>query len=430
MVTNAALLDNRSDFLDAGYGLSNFRTINGQGKSMKAWKLSLLAAAITSSAAYATEPTGIEMGNGVTLLPAVDLSIVDDNNIYNQDSDVTSSTITRLKPALGATVDLGSTAIDALVQFEAGQYTKDDNDDYTDALYEAGVRSALNARHAVTATAKFNQGHDARGSGTNEGSAATNNSRPDKYEETVFDGSYIYGTDTSMLQATLAAEAYSKEYQNNLATTEDRDHDKTKVSARLDIEVSPATKAVVELRNTEVSYDNDSAIAADGSILTALAGAKWDVTGKTTGEIKLGLTDRSFDDSAKDSDNRFSWEASVTYSPKSYSVITLTSAQANSETTSAAAGTYIASNITAINWKHQFSSFVALNVDASFGTDEYVDAANGREDDKTSYGVSGVFSPSRNIDVTVSYTTSERDSNIDGLDYDKDVIGLGVSVAL
>ncbi|WP_430462257.1 outer membrane beta-barrel protein [Thalassolituus sp. LLYu03] len=398
---------------------------------MKAWKLSLLAAATMSSAAYATEPMGIEMGSGVKLLPSVELSISDSDNIYNQDSsEAVSSSITRLKPALAVNVDLGSTAVDGLVKGDFGQFSKDDHDDYSDMLYQAGVRSSLNSRNAVTASAKLNQGHDDRGSGTLEGSEATNTARPDQYDETVYDLSYIYGAKSSMLNANVALQQMDKEYQNNRDVTSDRDHSKTKLSARLDVTVSSATKAVVEIRNTEVSYDNSSSIAADGSILNTLVGASWDITGKTTGEVKLGMSDRKFDDSAKDADNRFSWEANVTFSPKSYSVITLTTSQLVNETSSATLGTYIASEYSAVNWTHTFSPFVALKVDASLSSDEYVDASNGRKDDVTGFGISGVFSPSKNIDVTLGYNKSKRDSNISGLDYDKNVIALTLSAAI
>ena len=399
---------------------------------MKAWKLSLLAAAtMSASAAYAVEPQGIELGSGVTLLPSVGLKITDNDNIYLQDSDnEVSSTITRLTPAVGVNVDMGATVIDALVKGEIGQYTKDDNDDYTDANYAVGVASQLTDRNAIRGSVTLNQGHDARGSGTLEGTDALNTDKPDQYDETTVFLNYVYGAESSMLNASVGVEQYSKDYKNNKDVTSDREHDKTKLTARLDINVSSATKAIVELRNTDISYDNDSAIAGDGSVLTGLVGASWDITGKTTGEVKLGMIDRDFDDSAKDADSRFTWEASVTYSPLSYSVITLTTAQAANETTSAGLGSYIASDFTALNWKHEFSPFVALSVDASLNNSEYVDAANDREDEVVAYGISGVFSPSKNVDVVVGYKASERSSNVDGLDYDQKVIDLTMSVAI
>ncbi len=154
---------------------------------MKAWKLSLLAAAtMGASAAYAVEPQGIELGSGVTLLPSVGLKISDNDNIYLQDSDSeVSSTITRLTPAVGVNVDMGATVIDALVKGEIGQYTKDDNDDYTDANYAVGVASQLTDRNAIRGSVTLNQGHDARGSGTLEGSDALNTTKPDQYDETT-----------------------------------------------------------------------------------------------------------------------------------------------------------------------------------------------------------------------------------------------------
>ncbi|MAK90456.1 MAG: hypothetical protein CMI13_04360 [Oleibacter sp.] len=395
---------------------------------MQAWKLTSLALVIMSGSANALEPQGISLGSGVTLLPTAQLSVENDDNIYKQSSDTTSSTITRFKPAVMLAADLGATQLQANIAADMGQYSEDDDDNYSDLRTSVVGQSELNARNEITYGATYNQDHDDRGSGTVEGSAATTVSEPDEYDETTFELAYTYGADTALFNIGVYGQSYNKEYQNNRFITSDRDHDKTMLGARLGVRVSNATRAIAEVRNSDISYDNDSAIAADGSVTSYLVGASWDITGKTTGEVKVGLSDRKFDDSDKNSRDTFTWEASVTYSPVSYSVFTLTTMQTANETTGV--GDYIDSDYTALNWKHEFSAFISLVADLSLANDEYVDDPAGRDDTTIGYGVKGVYTFTKNAAVSLGYDGSNRDSDVSDFDYDKNVVSLALNVAL
>lgn len=397
---------------------------------MNAWKLNILALAIVGSAAHAVEPQGINLGSGVTLLPSVDLKIISDDNIYLQPKGTeTDSSITRVRPALGVNVDLGATQLEAGVALEEAQYGEDDRDDFTNKHVNLGVESELNSRNAVSAAYQFNTRHDPRGSGTVEGPNALLINSPDRFDEQVADVGYTFGAEGALLNVNAFGQYYDRAYQNNKAfDTEDRNHDKIMAGVGVDVRVSPATKALAELRQTTINYESGSAIAADGNELKLLVGGSWDVTGKTTGRVKLGMAQREFDAAGKDTDERFTWEASVSYAPVSYSVLSFVTAQSGNETNGV--GTYIASEYSAVNWKHTFSPFFALVADASAGNDTYVDALDGRKDDTLSYGITGVFSPGKNLDVKLSATQSERDSNITGLDYEKQVVALAFSLAI
>ncbi|MAD47183.1 MAG: hypothetical protein CMI02_15075 [Oceanospirillaceae bacterium] len=395
---------------------------------MQAWKLTSLAMVVASGSANALEPQGMSLGSGLTLLPSAQLSITDDDNIYKQKSDTTSSTIVRFKPEATLAADLGSTELQANVTADLGRYSEESDDDYFDLKTSIAGKSELTARNEIVYSATLNQDHDDRGSGTTEGSAATAVTEPDEYDETTFNLAYTYGADTALFNVGVYGEAYDKEYQNNRSVTADRDHDKRLLGARLGIRVSPATRAIAEIRNTDISYDNDSSISADGSETSYLVGSSWDITGTTTGEVKLGLSDREFDDADKDSRDTFTWEASVTYSPRSYSVFTLTTAQTANETNGV--GNYIDSDYTSVNWKHDFSAFLSLVTDFSLANDEYVDDPDDRKDTTISYGLKGVLAFSQNAAVSFGYTGSNRDSEINDFDYDKNVVSVGLLVAL
>lgn len=399
---------------------------------MKAWKLPLCAAiAAVSSSAYAVEPNGIDLGSGVTFLPGFELTVSDDSNIYKlPDATKVDSTVTRLKPSFGIQADLGTTQLSAGYVAEKGMYTNDSDDNYIDHRLSASSKTEVSSRDEVDFNLNYNIVHDDRGSGTVEGNAAIA-TEPDTYDETVVGAAYIYGSDSAMLNLKPYAEYYNKHYTNNKNLgTADRNYSQVKLGALLSVKVSSATKALLEVRSADISYEEDSAKAKgrEGNLMNLLAGASWDITGKTTGEVKLGALKRSFDESGIDDSTRFAWEAQLIWNPRSYSTVTFLSQQTANETNDP--GTYIASQYSLVSWDHEFSPFVSVVLDASLSNDEYIDDAAGREDEVVSYGVTGVFSPSKILDIKASLKDESRDSSIAGLDYDRQIIMLGFAVAI
>lgn len=387
---------------------------------MKAWKLPLCAAiAAVSSSAYAVEPNGISLGSGVTFLPAVELTVSDDSNIYKlPDETKVDSTVTRLKPSFGIQADLGTTQLSAGYVAEKGMYTNDSDDNYIDHRLSASSKTEVSSRDEVDFNLNYNIVHDDRGSGTVEGNAAIA-TEPDTYDETVVGAAYIYGSDSAMLNLKPYAEYYNKHYTNNKNLgTADRNYSQVKLGALLSVKVSSATKALLEVRSADISYEEDSAKAKgrEGNLMNLLAGASWDITGKTTGEVKLGALKRSFDESGIDDSTRFAWEAQLIWNPRSYSTVTFLSQQTANETNDP--GTYIASQYSLVSWDHEFSPFMSVVLDASLSNDEYVDDTAGREDEVVSYGVTGVFSPSKILDIKASLKDESRDSSIAALDYE------------
>jgi hypothetical protein len=407
---------------------------------MKAWKLAPLAAALTSASAFAVEPVGMGLGNGVTFLPSVDVTVSNNDNIYLQSGGKeVDSTITRIAPALGLTGDMGKVNWQANYRAEQGVFSNDEDDDYLDQKIDVAAGFAINSRNEIDVKAAFNADHDNRGAGTTEGDAALSVVDPDEFEETTAGLKYTFGADSSFANIEVEADSYQKRYTNNKVDKdgnatgiESRDHNKMTGSAALKLNLSPATKALLELSQSTVSYEEDSADKREGDILKVLVGASWDITGKTSGEFKIGSANRDFKNSDVESNTRLSWSGNVSWSPLTYSTLTLSTSQNNNETNGA--GNYIANTNTVANWNHTFSTFISAGVEASRASDEYVgdDSVSGaaRKDETISYGVNVTYSPKTWVDIKASLKQSDRDSNNDTLDYDSQVVNLGVTLAL
>lgn len=401
---------------------------------MKAWKLSPIAIALVSAQSFAVEPTGLALGSGVTFLPSVKTSVESDSNIYSQATNETSDTVSRIAPSFALEANMGKLKINSLYTVEQGLYGKDENDDYLDQKFTFGSEYKINGRHELDLNASYNSAHDARGDGTIEGADA-DLVNPDEYNEVTAGINYIVGSDSSAANFDLYAETVQKRYDNNETFTTDREFDKVKLGGILSLTVSSATKILVEYRKTDVSYEADNNVTEQraGEENKLLIGSSWDITGATTGEVKLGLATRSFDKAGIDSNTGFSWEANLTWQPLSYSTVTFSSSQSNNET-SAAGSNLIDSRTTSIDWSHEFSPYYSAGVSTSYATDEYIgdSSVNGKErkDDNVSFGLNGTYSPLNWLDVNASVNLTDRDSNNNDLDAEGQVFNLGVTLAL
>ncbi|MCY0966959.1 outer membrane beta-barrel protein [Parathalassolituus penaei] len=371
-------------------------------------------------------PDGIAMGSGVTFYPSVELSIKDDSNVYLQSSgNEDSSVVTRLRPNASVVADLGATNLTGYAQVESGSYDLDSDDNYLDTLLMGSAAVELSSRQSLNFDAKLNMAHDPRGTGSTQGAAASSVTKPNEYDETDLNAAYTYGADSAFANVTGYVGSYGKEYSNNAASTDVLNHDKIKFGAKLGLKVSSATRVLFEARNTTISYSDSAAAAKEGSELKLLVGASYDVTGKTTAELLVGNSKREFDESTNSSDSRFSWEGKLTWNPVTYSTVSVTTAQSANETT--AGGSYTANQTTTVNWNHQFSNYWSMNATAGLSKDDYVGID--RSDKNTNLGLTGIYSPTKNVDVKASLDKAKRSSTSDALDYDQHVIGVAVELA-
>jgi hypothetical protein len=390
---------------------------------MKAWKLSPLVAAIISVNTFAIESTGVSLGGGLNFTPSVVLSTENNDNIYSEETNEQSSTINRLAPSFSLSGDYGATTFNANYGFEMGTYSRNSDEDYLDQIVSGVVSYELSARHQIDVDASYIDGHDARGSVI--GAEADNSADPDEYNQTTAGLTYIFGSDTAMANVDVSVDTFQKRYDNNEALTSIREYDENTFGALLSLKASSATQVLFEARQSQITYQDES-VDNDGSVQHLLTGMRWDMTGATTGEIKVGRVVRNFDASNKSSGDHLNWSANLTWQPLTYSTIVASSEQNTIE--SNGRGNYIASSISNVSWDHEFSNFVTAGVSANYGEDEYV--KNPRSDINSGFGINATYSPLIWMDVELSASKSLRESNIANLDKETNLILLGVTLAL
>lgn len=390
---------------------------------MKAWKLSPLVAAIVSVNTFAIESTGIFLGGGLNFAPSVVLSTENNDNIYSEETNEQSSTINRLSPLFSLSGDYGKATFNTNYQAEVGTYSRNSDDDYLDQIVSGDISYELSGRHQIDFDASYIDAHDARGSVI--GAEANNSADPDEYNQAAAGLTYIFGSDTAMANVDVYADTFQKRYDNNKALTSIREYDTNTFGALLSIKASSATQVLFEARQRLLTYQDDS-VDNDGSVQHLLTGMRWDMTGATSGEVKVGRVVRYFDSSNKSSGIHLTWSAKLAWQPLTYSKIVASSEQITSE--SNGTGNYISSSISNVSWNHEFSNFISAGISASYGEDEYV--KNRRNDNNSDFGINATYSPLIWMDVDLSVNQLLRESNVTGLDKKANLISLGLTLAL
>jgi hypothetical protein len=390
---------------------------------MKAWKLSPLITVFLNVNVFAIESTGFSLGSGFNFTSAVELSIENNDNIYSEATDEKSSTINRLTPSMAFNGDFGKTTFNLFYVAELGSYSFESDDDYLDQLLAVDASFELSARHQFEFDAGYLSEHDARGSVA--GAESVDAAKPDEYILTTASLDYLFGSDGAFANVDAYAKTFHKRYVNNKLTTSSREYDKITYGVLLSLKASSAAEALFEARQAEITYE-DGAIGNDSSEQHLLMGLRWDITGATSGELKVGRIARSFDARTKKSSANLSWEGNLTWQPLMYSTVVVTTGQFTEE--SNGTGNYIAASTTSVSWNHEFSRFISAGISANSGEDDYVKAD--RDDINSGFGINMTYSPFTRVDVGLSASKSLRNSNVDGLDKETNLISLGLTLAL
>lgn len=358
--------------------------------SKQAWMAIVCSSTVLfSSACFAAE-------QGFTA--SVKAAHTSDDNVFREVNG-SSDTFYTISPDLQYTKTFGKH--DVLLGYRGAYATYDKNtkEDYTDHFVNLDVLFDLSKQLNVNFIADYSNEHESRGQSGVASSAALDITTLNK--NSVFAGITFGGTDAKM-QVELDYTVVNTDYTNNAQDFRDRRDDT--ISTRLFYKVGADTRAFVEAKQNNFDYLNST---LDSTEQLYRAGLRWEATAKTTGEVKVGTYDKNFDSAAQTDGSGTSYEAYLTWSPKTYSIVNLSLSRLPQE--SAVGGSFYTADAMSVNWAHEFNTKVAVNLDANQTTDDY--AAGGRKDKTTTAGLGVDYKFRRWLDFGLKYTNSKRTSN-------------------
>ena len=206
------------------------------------------------------------------------------------------------------------------------------------------------------------------------------------------------------------------------------DRDIATVSGRVFYNLGPKTSALLELTQKNIDYVTDGTNTRDSTERYVHIGARWEATAKTTGELKFGTYDKDFDSPNRPDVDGTSLAANITWSPRTYSSVTLTALTRPNET-STGDDSYT-SNYYTLAWQHGLNDKLSLNANVFSGTDDYDGVNSTRKDDLLNYGVGVSYAFKRWLSVGLNYDYSKRDSTDAASDYEANIYTLSVSLSL
>ncbi len=368
----------------------------------------------------AIEPAVVPAG-AFDLYPTLVIATGHDDNIQSTSSNEISSNVTRINPNLLIEAETDIMLLQINYGFEKGIISSSSKDNYLDHNLTASAQIIGNSRNRINLIANARKGHEVIGQ--QAGGAQTVTDTPIKFNLNTLDAIYIYGGSEAKGQIELRSRLIDKRFTNYRTTTRDRDFDQLDLSASFKYRLTDKTKAVATIVNSKVDYDN---LNKDSTKTKYLLGATWDATAKTSGSINVGWSKKDFKDSSLKDDSGTTWDAAITWAPKSYSIFELSTGQDFGESTTT--DSHIDSKNYALSWNHFWKDNIKSIVSYERNNQDF---SNSQRKDKTKIITVGFnYEPQRWLNLGLGYTLTDTDSNLTTASFKKNTIMFTVQGSL
>ncbi len=359
----------------------------------------------------ASGPASMRLGDSpLYFSPYLGLAAGHDDNLFLTNENEKESSILIVSPGFKLDARSANSVFLLDYQGQAARYTSSREDDYVDHTMRSTYDVAFDRRNFLRLGLDYIRSHDPRG--------ATDRpigDSPDRYRLTTPSITYAFGSPGAQGRVELFGSFADKRYTNNREVTFLSDRETTDFGGAFFWRVQPKTHLLLEARRTEIDYDSDLS-PLDSEEDRYYAGVTWEATALTTGTLKAGRLKKRFD-SGRPEFSGGSWEALVTWSPRTYSKFDFYSSRTTNESTGL--GDFILSEISGVTWNHAWSSFWQTQVALRHQKDKY--QGFDRKDDTTSLGFKLGYKFRRWLTLGAEYTHSTRDSNIPQFEYDKNL---------
>ena len=398
------------------------------------WAATVMA---ISSAILATEVNAQDASaneEGSSLEPSLGIELRHDDNIFRSAANEQTSLITVLSPGLLTSFVPSNHRFEFEYNGELASYADSSPDDYNDNEFRAGAYLKLGQRSLLDFVGTYEDSHDNRGTGLSEGFDHELDQLldvPDEYERAQFLGRFAYGATGTRGRLVFEMSQSDLEYTNHRDRTRFFDYDNSYGDATFYYRIMPNTSLLLDLRATEFEYQHDRVLqpSLDSTEYRYRLGATWDVTGKTTGTVKVGYVEKIYADDTRAEFSEPSWEVDIRWSPRRYSHFDFATARYPSEVNSVT-GDLIDNTTYSIRWSHEWSDRVVSYITARNLDQEYRSAAVGRLQELTEYSVALAYEMRRWLTWEFGVDVSSRKSNIDRFDFDGTIFRLGAKLTL
>jgi polysaccharide biosynthesis protein VpsM len=366
-------------------------------------------------------------GSDVIFEPKLSVGARYDDNLTQaaDDQPQDSSYVGVIDPSftLGAEGSKSTVAVGYSIHQEIYEYSS--KDDHTDHHFDISGDLRFTSRNAAGLSAGYHKQQDIR---TSINRSDPNEITGDRYHWYYVGGYYKAGADSGRLQLKLAAETEERRYSNNLTTSSNnltKERDTDTVIGTLYFRVAPKTRLLIEGKQRTFDYiDPNSGL--DNDATTIYAGLEWEATAKTTGSIRVGQEDKSFDLAGKEDYSEASWDIGITWQPRSYTTVNLSTKQGAAE--GSVFTDVIKTSDSTLAWSQEWTPKLRSDIRYNYLQEDYQGSTfDGRSDKTHSISLKGIFVISAGAEMYAGVTTKSRSSNSAIEEFDRNIAEIGIS---
>ncbi|MFK8030324.1 MAG: outer membrane beta-barrel protein [Gammaproteobacteria bacterium] len=361
--------------------------------------------------------------------PSIGLQAVYDSNIFDSSSDEIDSLITIVAPTLLLSTAPAPRRFALLYTGEYGYYLSSSDDNYDDHLLSGLGTLTMGSRGRLDLTASTQKAHRDRGSNQTDGFGPGSllfPDEPDQFDRSTWSTKFRYGADGNRGRLNFGIGGTQLDYTNNKARTRFFDFETLSGSAGLSLRFHQRTSVVFTAAYTNINYENarQGAAIRDGHDWRYLLGLTWEATSKTSGSVRLGIQQRSFDDPSRDDTSNPSWEVDVRWSPRDYSHVDFVASRVNQETFGE--GAFIDSRLLKVSWTHEWNRGWESVVSFNARRLEFVDSARDQDSHELYIGLR--LPQTRLLTWETGYRYRTRDSSVDRYVFTGNMFSIGFNL--
>lgn len=351
--------------------------------------------------------------------PRLGITTLSDSNLFNAPEDQTDTSVLIVAPGFNYGLNGRKATVALDYELIAGRHGQSEDDDYNDHVLDLLTGLQLNRRNHLAFNAGYTVGHDEREFSDGDFSRSQ---EPDLYHTTSTGIKYTLGRKKSKGRIELGLEFKSKDYKKDEVAKENRSKDTLLFSPEFFWRATPRSNGFVGIEYEIFDYKNDPKQAAntldtqDSERIQAYGGYLWDITRKTSGELRLGYTSRNFDDVDRADFSGLSWQGSAYWTYSAGTSFELGSVREDAESEGFDAS-YIKRIAATAQWKQLWSETLNSQVKISYSSDDYVDGPISREDKTTLLGLEVGYEFNRFSTLALGLTGIDSHSSVDEYSY-------------
>jgi hypothetical protein len=389
--------------------------------------VALLSVFALSPAIAADDQVGvITTASGIDLIPYLNTGFKYDDNIASSKTFKTDSWILGVTPGIQGQLLDGNSEYTFLTGIDYGQFLSSSDDDFLDFTLNGNADVELNQSNKFNLNAAYDAGHEERGSGVFEGNGDAQN-EPATFDNYNVGGFYEYGAQTTPARVQVNANYFDKAFTNFEAATVFRNYADTKYGAVFYYDSGASVSWVFDTSIVNTEYDVvDPSGDRNSTTTNYRVGVDWEATAATSGYIRIGNQEKDFDNGNREDFSGLSWDASITWSPLTYSALTFNTG--NSAKDPNGAGDYIESTTYGVSWDHGWSDFLSTNLGFNQTDDDY----NGvdRTDALKVYSLSAAYVTTRWLTFVAGVDITESTSSNANFGFDRNVYYINAQMTL